>query len=252
MEQFAAVQKGVVDIAMLPSAGYARQMPEVNALNLTQCAPWELRERGFYDYLVKRHKEFGVFYLGWPVVFSPWYTYTNFPVKTLNDFKGKTIIKTTDQGIDFIKALGAEVVRPVISEIYTALERGVAAGLQYPVSAADLKVQEVLKYVIDHPFYQRNSLVWLVNLNTWNRLEKHQQGLLIDVVKDMERDAEARDLGRAEGYLQIFKKAGLQFIKLPAEDAKRYLALPYETEWAKLKTRMGEDVYLKVRQMVTK
>ncbi len=251
-EQFGAVQKGVVDIVMGLSGTYARQLPEVNALNLTELAPWELRESGFYDHLVERHKELGVFYLGWPMSQVPWYTYTKFPVNTIDDFKGKKIIRTTDQGNEFVKALGAQLLRPKIAELYTSLERGVADGLMYPVSAPDIKLEEVVTHVVDHPFYIRNSLVWLVNLDTWNGLSKDNQDLLIDVMKGMERDAEARDTGRIAGYIKIMKDAGLKFVKLPPADAKRFIDLAYDTEWEKLKSRLGPEDYEKVRKLVIK
>ena len=78
-------------------------------------------------------------------------------------------------------------------------------------------------YKVCHPI--------LVNLDTWNKIPADQQKALVDVLKEEEHAAVARDLEKVKNERGMLKKAGLEFIEFSKEDAKRYYDLAYSSGW---------------------
>lgn len=228
-EQTDALLRGVIDFYS-PGSSYIQTVwPEAIVFPLSRLTPTQERERGAFDLLRESAKQHGLYYLGRSVYPRGYYMYLNVPVKTPEDLRG---IKLRGAPIytRFHKALGVSMVTISFREVYTAVERGVIDGYCWPPSICDYRLHEVTKYMIKHPFYGANILV-AMNLDSWNRLPKHLQRLLEEVVEEQETGLEQRWRDLWKGELKNIKAGGVKFIEFSPDDAKRYVNLAYDEAW---------------------
>ena len=106
---------------------------------------------------------------------------TTFPVKTLEDLKGRKIA-AAGPNLYYVKAAGAVPVQSGIEEAYTAFKTGVYDGwLITEGIMANLKWPEVAKYVT---LVDLGSVVWsglTINLDTWKKLPPEVQKIVTEV-----------------------------------------------------------------------
>lgn len=107
------------------------------------------------------------------------FTNSRRPVKTLEDFKG---LKIRTMGLDthkkLVSSLGGQPAGIAWSEVYTALQTGVADGQMNPVLIiAFAKFNEVQKYLTlsGHLF---TPYVWVMNADFWNSLDANEQSVV--------------------------------------------------------------------------
>lgn len=222
-EQVEAVRNGVVDMVFTTAGYYVSVMPEVDALNLSKMTPWEERKAGVNRYLNTLHNEkVNCFYLGHMGPGIPFTLYLTKPIKTVADLKGEKI-RCSPTNIPFLKKIGAqpEVIPP--PDVYTALERGVVTGVIWPAGLIrDWGWDKVVKYIVDPSFYKPVNVV-LINLNTWKKLPKKVQQLLMEAEKQAEHYAVERGKDRVKKDTEAMVKAGIKFIKLSPNDSKQFL-----------------------------
>ncbi len=101
------------------------------------------------------------------------------PIKTVDDMKG---LKIRTMGIPthqaFISSLGGQPVAISWSEVYTALQTGVADGQMNPIPIVEFaKLYEVQKYltITNHLFAPQ---MWMVNQQFWDSLAPGEQALI--------------------------------------------------------------------------
>ncbi len=187
MELINAVKNGTVDIAWL-SAGYTVSLvPEANAFKLSNFTAEQERKNGLSDlYNEIFQKKANSVYLGWGNPSLNFTLYSNVPIKTLADFKGKPI-RVTPAYKDFVTALGASPVTIDPGEVYTALERNVVVGYGWQTTGIqDYGWDAKTKYIIDPPFYQ-TDVIGLVNKDKWNSLNDEQKKIMVNASIDMEK-----------------------------------------------------------------
>ncbi|MGE4340383.1 MAG: TRAP transporter substrate-binding protein [Pigmentiphaga sp.] len=129
------VNQGIVDISaqLLSAAPVPMPKADVVALpNLTQSseaasvAMWRLYEQGLLDQALSRN----VIVLGFFVP-SANLLFTKSPVTSLDDFKGLRLRVASPVSARIIEALGGSPISLPSTEIYQALDRGVAEGLLF-------------------------------------------------------------------------------------------------------------------------
>ena len=118
---------------------------------------------------------------------------------------------------DFIKELGATPIVMPISQIYTALERGVVEGVGGDLdSVQQFGLHKFLKYWIEPPFDQAGIIV-IANANKWDHLPPKVRDLLNTELRAYEKitmDAiELRDKA-VKGFM---RKHGMQTIELKGD-----------------------------------
>ncbi|MFC2014273.1 TRAP transporter substrate-binding protein DctP, partial [Chloroflexota bacterium] len=129
----------------------------------------------------------------------------------------------------FLDALGCARVTVPRTDIYSALERGVIDAFIGNVSVtADLGQHEILKYMIDHKFYQSNVVIWM-NLDTWNKLDAHLQKLLVDTMAEHEKWDDTFWVSTEQESRQKFVDVGVEFLKFSPGDAQWFLDLAYKS-----------------------
>jgi TRAP-type C4-dicarboxylate transport system substrate-binding protein len=236
-DQGKAVQSGVVDMAVLAGSMYEPMGPMAGLLALSRLrAEQEQEPGGVSDLLQEQHRKIGLFYLGRNTCApdSFFYTWIKTPVKEPKDLAGKKIGGMGMIHHAFMKALGSVPVTITVQELYTAIERGVADGAQFPWDFYyDNGMYQILKYGIDHPYFNDNTTI-IINLNSWSRLPKHIQDLMRKVYMEtlVAKRNYTRDL-EAKQKIETMNKAGLKMVKFSGPDADYFVETAYEAEWEK-------------------
>lgn len=139
--------------------------------------------RGVFD---KRLQEkFGAKVLTlWP--FGPQVFYCNAPIKTLDDLKGLKVRSFTPSMAALIQNLGGTPVTLPFSEVYPALQRGVAnCGVTSPTSGNSGKWPEVTTHFL--PLSVSGSVQGhFMNLAYWNKFSAAEQAKIEAEFKRME------------------------------------------------------------------
>lgn len=243
LEQIESVRNGITDISFTAGAHYATQLPAANSLPLSQLMPWEERESGYYDLMVKEHRKLGVKYIGrW--FYGPFYMWLKEPAKTSADLRGRRL-RTHPIYDRFYKAIGISAVTIDTSEIFTALERGVIEGTSWPIQGPrERGWTKFLQYIINHPFYAKNNCVILMNIDTWNKLPEDVKSQVDELTASFERDMVAYFENQIQTEWDLVMKEGVKAIEFPPADAKHFLDTAYNAEWADLEKKIPDLVPL--------
>lgn len=229
-EQVDALQSGVVQIAMIPPSYYAKQAPAISAKYLAGSIS-EQRKNGVYDILVELTEKAGMRFLGEINPNEGMYLFTSFEVKNpRTDFKGKKIriVTTYDH---FVKSLGAAGVVVPRMDIYAGMERGVINGFfANAVQILQLGLVEVVKYLV-HPIMWPGGCWVNLNLDTWKKLPKDIQKLLLDTMIEKEQKWEPLYDQMDRDAIVKLKEKGVKEINFSPEDEKWFVSLAQTTEW---------------------
>ena len=245
-----ALRKGVIDCLMCPVEYYIPLLPEANVFHLGTLTPAEERESGFYDYMVERHKEIGMFYVGRTRAYDPFFFYLNKKVSKPEDFAGQKIGRSSPLCVPLLQDLGATVVTVQAGEFYSSLERGVVDGVGHPSDGCTgLSLPEVTDYLLDEPIYLRNSTVFLLNLDKYNSLPEKYKKIINNTTTEWENEHVQIDQTRVTNTLKIGEEAGLEFLHFSPEDSQRFFDLAYEVEWNKLEKDVP-DLAPKLRELL--
>jgi len=250
-EQAEAVRAGVIDLAHISMARIEPYFPEASIFHLSRITPWEERENGFYDWMNKLTQEnVGCYYLGRTLVNAPFTLFTNTKVKTPYNLSGQRIATTT-MYVPFAKALDINPVAIEVADTYSAVERGIVEGHFLPVGISRIfGMAQVEKYYITHPFYGASNLVLLVNMDTWNKIPKDMQGLMIEINKEVEHWAFDFHGKEYVDECQKLEDAGMQPITFSPADAKWFIDLAYKSNWEEKKKLMSPESYTRLKELL--
>lgn len=120
----------------------------------------------------------------WP--FGPQVFYCNAPIKTLDDLKGLKVRSFTPSMSAMLEHFGATPVTLQFSEVYPALQRGVAScGVTSPTSGNTGNWPEVTTHLL--PLSVSGSVQGhFINLDAWNRFSAEEQEKLTAQFKALE------------------------------------------------------------------
>jgi C4-dicarboxylate-binding protein DctP len=147
---------------------------------------------------------------------------SNVPLRKMEDFKG---VKLAHAGsfLPLIAALGATPVQAVFTEIYTSMDTGVFNGfVMSPDSAVAFRIQEVGKYLTKLDLGAMEAGVLTVNLNTFNKLPKEVQDIVLEVGSEWTWDVVNRGKTLEANAWDTFKKAGVEVYTLPEKERVRW------------------------------
>ena len=252
-DQGKAVQKGIVDISIVPVGFYEPLAPGVGGAMLTQVSLEEERKPGGgYDYLNELHKKGGLFYLGRGAPADEYFR-LNLRKKILKreDFAG-TKIGTATVARACTAAWGATVVSLAMPEYYSAMERGLVDGISScPLSQWVAQgCHEVTKYSVDHGYYQSTVAV-IMNLEKWNKIPKHLQSLMIESMIESEKDNRVWEIEYRNKAREKMVKAGTEFYQFPPDMAKWFIETAYNSAW-EYQTKRFPDVTPKLKELLSK
>ncbi len=229
MQLINAVKNGTVDIAYLSASYTTSLVPEALAFKLIPVSAEQMRQNGLFDLFNKIYQQkANSVYLGWGNPNLHFCLYSNVPIKTLADFKGKPF-RGTPAYQDLITALGAAPVTIDPGEVYTALDKNVVVGYGWQTTGIkDYGWDTKTKYIISPDFYQTDA-IFLVNKDKWNSLSDTQKKILTDSAIDMEKNMEQHWGQIEKQYQQDLVKEGLQMDQLSPEDSKTFLKLSVDS-----------------------
>ena len=245
-----ALRKGIIDALMCPTEYYDKLLPEASVFHLGTLTAAQERKSGFHDFMVERHKTFGIYYVGRTRAYDPFFVYLKNKITKLSDFKGMKIGRSAPLGANLYKALGATVVTLQAGDFYSGLEKGVVDGVGHPSDGIPgLSLGEVAKYVLDEPVYIRNSTVFLMNLEKYNSLSPKLQKIINDTTIAWEKERIAIDPKRVATELSLGKKQGVKFIKFSKADSKKFADEAMKVEWDIIKKNQP-DLYPKLKKLL--
>jgi TRAP-type C4-dicarboxylate transport system substrate-binding protein len=231
-----AVQTGIVDLAVNALGFYEPLVPGIGAAMLSTRTPQEERAPGgAYYYLVELHKKGGLYYLGRAVPGPEgeflFYVFLRKKTEKPQDFVGLRLGSGTAARAAVL-GWGATASPVQISDYYTAMERNLVDGIAGSTLHAwvTMGAQEVTKYVIDHPFYQGIGVA-IMNLNTWNKLPKHLQNLIMDSMIEFEKWKVVAEKKRSNEARQKMIDSKVEFYKLAPPVADWFIKTAYNAAW---------------------
>ncbi|MBM3485152.1 MAG: hypothetical protein FJX67_00745 [Alphaproteobacteria bacterium] len=236
-----AVAKGVFDICHTANAFYAGAMPSSISLASGTASVEKLRASGaldaYADVLMQRR---GVILLGVPMSGVGYVFQTRFRPDTLAAYKGKKI-RSIPLYDPILQALGAIPVTTSPAEAYTALERGVVDGLGWPdIGLLDFKFYEHAKFIMAPTYYQLRT-VTLINPNSFNRLPKELQDILVKASRSADQVGAAWCKEQRDSEHAQMNKHGLQIVQLGAGDTKQFVDLTEEKLWSQILRQSPQD-----------
>lgn len=252
-DQAAAVQKGVVDITHIPPSFYATIVPVGKFFPYSELTPAEERAAGVYDFFVQEHKKAGFYYLGRGDPLKKigfYFFFLRKRAQTPADLAGRTIHDGLSK--EFMLKLGINVVTVDVSELYSAMERGLIGGYVNPLTTIkSASLQEVTKYCIDLPLFNSCKVMAFMKLDTWNRLPKNLQDVMTQAALEVEQEF----TGEVDRFMnetrQLLSNAGCEFYKFSPADEAWWYKTSRDAEWEML-SKDYPELASKLRYLLTK
>lgn len=163
----------------------------------------------------------------------------NRPIRHLADFRGLRLRAQSD-AVDVLRELGADPVNMPMSEVYSALAKGVIDGVVAPADTIkSLHFSEVAKHFTTIRFSRGAYPARAISDRAFERLPADLQELLLHSRKDWET-ALNRELLKAEADGIAFGKTdGVDFSPLPPAEQARFDRL-YNRDAANQANRLSE------------
>jgi len=244
-----ALRNGVVDAAYTAAVYHARLVPEARAMMLSQLTPMEERKTGAHALMNEFHeKKAGIHFL-FRLGMQPYFNfYMNVELDKV-DFNGLKL-RSTPAYDAIIKHLGGAIIRTQMSEVYTALERGVIQGYGFPtLGINDHKLDEVTKYVWGPGFYASPTGIF-INLAKWKSLSEEQRTVLTEIGMSMEEESTRIFPEYVQKDRELIKKSGVKIYDLSPEQEKKLLQITQDAGWAMVMEKAPDAAAL--RPLMTK
>jgi len=226
-EQLDPLKRRVMD-TIITSTGYvAGALPEVNATWLGfGASPEQLRAAGLVEMLdrITREKA-GVTVLGLPLQVR-FNVYLNKPIEKA-DLRGLKL-RSVAVYDPVLKGLGASTVTLPPAEVLPALQTGVVDGFSWPaVFVVKPGFARVIKYKV-MPHWWIGTDIVLMNAQSFDSLPADLKKLLVDAMKEVERDTPAYFLKLEKDEDEALLKAGVKIIELPAAEVEKVNRVQWE------------------------
>ena len=236
-KQAPALKRGLIDLIVCPTPYYGGLLSEARLPGVHNKTLAEMRANGAMAMLQEAWgKGLNARILAWAgFKASAFFIYTKFKpklsTKTGLDLTG---IKMRSTGLynPLLKAMNATPVNISPGDVYSGLERGVVQGMAWPKgSVARYGWQRFLKYKIAPKFYGA-TLMTIINRDSFNKLSKKHQDLLISQGKVYEKGSDEILDRKAVIDANKLKAAGVETIELTGEVRKAYIDTIYRAKWA--------------------
>jgi len=216
-------------------------IPELVAIECVKNSALDQRENGFWDLLNEVTNKHNIQYImtaeshaftdGMRVYLNKSRDWSQV-VKKPEDLKGLKMRSSPGALTAHLETWGAVAVPMSPPDTYTAVERGVVDGLQFPIDGIFFRVAipEVIDFYVD-PGFSRGGLGYYMNLDIWNSFSPQVQKLMLDAAVDVETkwiplwaESKAKAIPQTEEF-------GVKRIQFSPEDGKRFKDSFYEGAW---------------------
>ena len=173
--------------------------------------------------------------IGWLVPGSRSMIFTDKEVKTFEEMKGlKMRSPESDLFVSMFRALGSQPTAITWGEAYTALQTGVAEGMESPPGMIkDMKFYEVCKYCLltNHMWGTMNLII---NENLFQKLPEDLQAIILETGKeaiDYANEYAIKDQNEAISWLE---EQGMVFFQCEGDEREKFKTalLPVANQWA--------------------
>ena len=236
-----AVRLGSVD-ATLTSPSYANGILNVSgAANYSNKSYEEIKGTGYHDYMAELHAAKGLVYVGeLPVSQLRFHFFLRSPIKSLAGFRNIKI-RVFPAIAPAVAALGASPLVLPMTEIYTAMERGIVKGFVTGVSGTARQYKGLLGAYVEPGFY-RATFHFLVNPRAWAKVPAATRAKVVDFVRNGDPAAyEASWNARLKkGYADL-GETGVKTVRFSPEEEKKFGRTVLEAAWAAVRKKAPEE-----------
>ena len=167
--------------------------------------------------------------------------FTTFPVKSIDDLKGRKIGVSGVLG-QYFRGTDAVTVNSAMIHSFTSIRSGVYEG--YPISIAlafPFKTYEAAKHYTKVNFGVGGSTCMTINTVTWNKLPRFVKDIFLDLAVDWPKWQVVADKAKTKKFIGIMKKKGVKFSTLSPKERLRWVnAMPnVAMEWAARQDKKG-------------
>lgn len=236
-----AVRLGSVD-ATLTSPSYANGILNVSgAANYSNKTYEEIKPTGYHDYMAELHAAKGLIYVGeLPVTQLRFHFFLRDPIDSLAGFENRKI-RVFPAIAPAVAALGASPLVLPMTEIYTAMERGIVKGFVTGVSGTARQYKGLLGAYVEPGFY-RATFHFLVNPRAWNKIPAASRAKVVDFVRNVEPPTyEASWNERLNNGYADLGKTGVETVRLSPEEEKKFARTVLEAAWAAVRKKAPEE-----------
>jgi TRAP-type C4-dicarboxylate transport system substrate-binding protein len=228
-EQLDPLKRGVIDVVSTTSSYLAGALPETNAgwFMFEAADPVKAREIGLYERLDKITREkAGVGFLG-STMWLPFSVYLTKPIDKA-DLKGFKM-RSTPTYDAVLKGLGAATVSLPPAEVIPALQTGVVDGFAWPaIYVVAPGYARYVKYKVMPWWWQAIDGEVFFNAKSFDALPADLKKLLVDTLKEIEREAKPYFQRKEAAEDEQLKKAGVKIIELPASEVAKVKRIHWE------------------------
>lgn len=233
-EALRSIQAGVADMCAVAQSYFSKELPlslfswnsNYHPTDLVRLgrAYWKLYEEipAFQKELKKYNQRM---FTVWP--YEAYNIQSTKPIRLLKDLKGMKI-RGVGKHTAILKAAGAVPVSVPSVEMYEAIEKGILDGATCNTECFDrYHTYESAKYAtygLNLPMY---SVLFTINLETWNKLSPDIQKIMIDIGKENSDRFGKSSMEKRDDICNKWKsKYGVEIINLPASDRDALFSLP--------------------------
>lgn len=236
-----AVRLGSVD-ATLTSPSYANGILNVSgAANYSNKTYEEIEPTGYHGYMAELHAAKGLIYVGeLPVTQLRFHFFLRDPIDSLAGFKNRKI-RVFPAIAPAVAALGASPLVLPMTEIYTAMERGIVKGFVTGVSGTARQYKGLLGAYVEPGFY-RATFHFLVNPRAWNKIPAATRAKAVDFVRNVEPPTyEASWNERLKNGYADLGKTGVKTVRFSSEEEKKFARTVLEAAWTAVRKKAPEE-----------
>jgi TRAP-type C4-dicarboxylate transport system substrate-binding protein len=231
-EVFETVERGLADIGLVVTVF---EMSKIELFNFTYWIPFTTDNMALmlkatiktidqfphFDQNLAKYNQRRVGSAYW--VQAPYDLITTFPVKRLEDLKGKKLGHGGPM-LPWLAALGATSVQASYNEVYTSMDTGVIDGYSMPANVVTaFKIYEVGKHFTKCALAGANVCgVVTINLRTWNKLPNEVRDILIEVGNEFSWDLHKRNLLAMDTATDVMKEKGVSIYPLHEMERGRW------------------------------
>jgi TRAP-type C4-dicarboxylate transport system substrate-binding protein len=246
-EQLKPLSTGVFDILFSHAAYHMGEVAIAIGMDLIKGDAPSRRAAGFLDVLDEGYKKANAKVIGFGCLGEGYLVMLKKELKKA-DFTGLKL-RTTPSYDPLVKALGGASVRIASGEIYSSLEKGVVDGAcQTAFGAWDMKLYEVAKYMLK-PFYGEVVELYYMNLNSWGKLPKDLQDLLLQVLKEVEVEGRKNLIAKYEKDEAEMLRRGMVLNVLPPAEAAKLIRTYYDRSWEEIVLKHAPDAGPKLKKL---
>ena len=230
-EVLEAIENGTADMGLITTVF---EMAKLEPINFTLWVPFTTTDIGkilkvhtrtvdhfpAFDKMFERYNQRRVGAAYWPQ--SSYELITKFPVKTMEDLKGKKLGHGGPM-LPWLSALGATSVQATYNDVFNAMQTGVIDGYCMPSNVVTaFKIYEVGKYFTSVNFGSTVVGVVTINLNSWKKLPKEVQDILVEMGNQLSWDIHKRCVAEEQKAWGIMEKAGVKILNLSQDERARW------------------------------